>query len=119
MITVIGAGRVGSSAAFDILRYKISDVLLIDTNEKLAKGEAIDMMQAAPAIEFDGFIRGTSDFREMCNSELVIVTAGIARKEDMTRIDLMNTNAKIVSSVVHEVNTGHILFSCDTRSNNH
>ncbi len=103
MITVIGAGRVGSSAAFDILRYKISDVLLIDTNEKLAKGEALDMMQAAPAIEFDGFIRGTSDFREMCNSELVIVTAGIARKEDMTRIDLMNTNAKIVSSVVHEV----------------
>jgi malate dehydrogenase len=103
MITVIGAGRVGSSAAFDILRYKISDVLLIDTNEKLAKGEALDMMQAAPAIEFDGFIRGSSDFREMCNSELVIVTAGIARKEDMTRIDLMNTNAKIVSSVVHEV----------------
>lgn len=103
MITVIGAGRVGSAAAFDILRYKISDVILIDTDENRAKGEALDMMQAAPAIEFDGTIRGTSDFREMQGSELVIVTAGIARKPNMTRIDLMNINAKIVRSVVREV----------------
>ena len=58
MITVIGAGKVGSEAAFDILRSKISDVVLIDTNEKQAKGEALDMMQAAPAIEFDGKIKG-------------------------------------------------------------
>ncbi|MCL5877118.1 MAG: malate dehydrogenase [Candidatus Bathyarchaeota archaeon] len=103
MITIIGAGRVGSSAAFDILRYKISDVVLIDTNEKLAMGEALDMMQAAPAIEFDGTIRGTGDFREMAGSELVIVTAGFARKPEMTRIELMNTNAQIVRSVVREV----------------
>ncbi len=103
MITVIGAGRVGSAAAFDILRYKISDVVLIDTNEKQAKGEALDMMQAAPAIEFDGTIRGTGDFREMQGSELVIVTAGVSRKPDMTRIDLMNTNAQIVRSIVQQV----------------
>lgn len=103
MITIIGAGRVGSSAAFDILRYKISDVVLIDTNEKLAIGEALDMMQAAPAIEFDGTIRGTGDFRDMAGSELVIVTAGFARKPEMTRIELMNTNAQIVRSVVREV----------------
>ena len=103
MITVIGAGKVGSAAAFDILRYKISDVVLIDTNEKQAKGEALDMMQAAPAIEFDGKIRGTSDFREMAGSELVIVTAGLGRRPDMTRIDLMNTNAQIIRSIVKEV----------------
>ena len=103
MITVVGAGKVGSAAAFDILRYKISDVVLIDTNEKAAKGEALDMMQAAPAIEFDGTIRGTSDFREMAGSELVIVTAGLGRRPDMTRIDLMNTNAAIVKGVVKEV----------------
>ena len=103
MITVIGAGKVGSAAAFDILRYKISDVVLIDTNEKQAKGEALDMMQAAPAIEFDGAIRGTSDFREMRDSELVIVTAGVGRRPDMTRIDLMNVNAQIVRSIVREV----------------
>jgi malate dehydrogenase len=103
MITVIGAGKVGSAAAFDILRYKISDVVLIDTNEKQAQGEALDMMQAAPAIEFDGAIRGTSSFREMAGSELVIVTAGLGRRPDMTRFDLMNTNAQIVKSVVKEV----------------
>jgi malate dehydrogenase len=103
MITIIGAGKVGSAAAFDILRYKISDVVLIDLNENQAKGEALDMMQAAPAIEFDGNIRGTSDFKEMRGSELVIVIAGLGRRPDMTRIDLMNTNAQIVKSVVKEV----------------
>ena len=103
MITVIGAGKVGSTAAFDILRYKISDVVLIDANESQAKGEALDMMQAAPAIEFDGKIYGTSDYSQMKGSELVIVTAGLGRRPDMTRIELMNTNAKIVASVVKEV----------------
>jgi malate dehydrogenase len=103
MITIIGAGKVGSAAAFDILRYRISDVVLIDLNENQSKGEALDMMQAAPAIEFDGFICGTNDFKEMRGSELVIIIAGLGRRPDMTRIDLMNTNAQIVKSVVKEV----------------
>jgi malate dehydrogenase len=103
MISVIGAGKVGSVAAFNILRYRISDVVLIDIFENLAKGEALDMMQTAPAIEFDGKIRGTNDFSEMEGSEIVIVTAGEARKPGMTRIDLMNKNAKIVKSIVEEV----------------
>ena len=103
MITIIGAGKVGSSAAFNILRYRISDVVLIDIFENLAKGEALDMMQSAPAIEFDGKIKGTNDFSEMAGSELVILTAGEARKPGMTRIDLMNKNAKIVKSVVEEI----------------
>jgi malate dehydrogenase len=103
MITIIGAGKVGSSAAFNILGRRISDVVLIDIAENLAQGEALDMMQAAPAIEFDGKIEGTSDFGEMKGSELVIVTAGLARQPEMSRIDLMNKNAKIVKSVVKEV----------------
>jgi malate dehydrogenase len=103
MITIIGAGKVGASAAFEILRYRISDVTLIDIAENLAKGEALDMMQAAPAIEFDGKIRGTSDYRMMQGSELVIVIAGQGRKPGMTRIDLMNNNAKIIRSIVKEV----------------
>jgi malate dehydrogenase len=103
MITIIGAGKVGSAAAFDILRYKISDVVLIDANENQAKGEALDMMQAAPAIEFDGKIHGTSDYKEMQDSELVIVTAGLGRRPDMTRIDLMNTNAQIMRNIVKDV----------------
>lgn len=103
MITIIGAGKVGSAAAFNILRYRISDIVLIDVFENLAKGEALDMMQTAPAIEFDGKIKGTSDFSEMKGSEIVIVTAGEARKPGMTRIDLMNKNAKIIESIVKEV----------------
>ena len=103
MISIIGAGKVGSAAAFNILRYRISNVVLIDIFENLAKGEALDMMQTAPAIEFDGKIRGTSDFSEMEGSEIVIITAGEARKPGMTRIDLANKNAKIVKSIVKEV----------------
>ncbi|MEM3566225.1 MAG: malate dehydrogenase [Candidatus Bathyarchaeia archaeon] len=103
MITIIGAGRVGSAAAFNILRYRISDVVLIDVTENLAKGEALDMMQTAPALEFDGKIIGTSDYSQMRDSELVVITAGEARKPGMSRLDLMRKNAGIVKSIVHEV----------------
>jgi malate dehydrogenase len=103
MITIVGAGKVGSSAAFSILGRRIGDVVLVDVAENVAVGEALDMMQAAPAIEFDGKIEGTSDYSEMRGSDLVIVTAGFARQPGMTRIDLVNKNAKIVKSVVKEV----------------
>jgi malate dehydrogenase len=103
MISIIGAGRVGSTVAFDLLKDHVDDVLLIDIAEELAKGEALDMMQAAPAIEFDGKIRGTKDLSEMQGSDLVIVIAGQARKPDQTRIDLMNNNAKIIRSIVKDV----------------
>jgi malate dehydrogenase len=103
MITIIGAGRVGSESAYNILEDRIGDVVLIDLLANVAKGEALDMTQAAPAIEFDGKIHGTADLAEMEGSELVIVIAGQARKPDMTRIDLMNNNAKIVRGVVKEI----------------
>jgi len=103
MISIIGAGRVGSTVAFDLLKDHVDDVMLIDLAEELAKGEALDMMQAAPAIEFDGKIRGTKDLSEMEGSELVIVIAGQARKPDQTRIDLMNNNAKIIRGIIRDV----------------
>ncbi|MDH5450405.1 MAG: malate dehydrogenase [Candidatus Bathyarchaeota archaeon] len=103
MISIIGAGKVGSASAFNILRFRISDVVLIDVAGKLAKGEALDMMQAAPAIEFDGKVRGTHDFSEMDGSEVVVVTAGAARKAGMTRLDLAAVNSDIVKTVVKEV----------------
>ncbi len=103
MITIIGAGRVGSATAFEILKNRVSDVQLIDVYGELAKGEALDMMQAAPAIEFDGDIRGSSDFSDMAGSELVILIAGAPRQPGMSRIDLMNGNAQVVHSVVKEV----------------
>jgi malate dehydrogenase len=103
MISIVGAGKVGSAAAYSILGFRISDVVLVDIAENLAKGEALDMMQAAPAIEFDGKIKGTNDYREMKGSELVIITAGQARHPGMSRFDLAEKNAKIMKSVVKEV----------------
>ena len=103
MISVIGAGKVGTASAFNILRFRISDVVLIDVAEDLAKGEALDMMQAAPAIEFDGKVKGTSDFSEMEGSEVVVIVAGAGRKPEMTRFDLIDGNSKIVKVIVKEV----------------
>jgi len=103
MISIIGAGKVGSASAFNILRFRISDVVLIDIAAELAKGEALDMMQAAPAIEFDGKVRGTNDFSEMESSDMVVIVAGSGRKPGMSRLDLMNANSAIVRSVVKEV----------------
>jgi len=103
MITIVGAGKVGSTAAFEILKHQISDVVLIDVNAELAKGEALDMMQAAPAIEFDGKIIGTDNFKEMEGSELVIIIAGQGRKPGMERLELINNNSKIISSIIKEV----------------
>jgi len=103
MISIIGAGKVGSASAFNILRFRISDIVLIDVAGELAKGEALDMMQAAPAIEFDGNVKGTDDFSEMEGSEVTVIVAGAGRKPGMTRLDLINMNYKIVKSVVKEV----------------
>jgi malate dehydrogenase len=103
MISIIGAGRVGSAAAFDILRFRISDVVLVDVAENLAQGEALDMMQAAPAIEFDGKVIGTSDFSQIKGSEVVVLVAGSGRKPEMTRLDLMNENAQVVRSSVKQI----------------
>lgn len=103
MISIIGAGKVGSAAAFNLLRFRISDVVLVDVVENLAQGEALDMMQAAPAIEFDGKVIGTNDFSEIEGSEVVVIVAGGGRKPGMTRLDLMNENAQIVKSAVRQV----------------
>jgi malate dehydrogenase len=103
MIAIIGAGRVGSAAAFNILRFRIGDVVLVDVAENLAQGEALDMMQATPAIEFDGRVVGTDDFSRIEGAELVVLAAGIGRKPGMTRIDLMRENARIVRSAVAEI----------------
>ncbi|MGD6934592.1 MAG: malate dehydrogenase [Candidatus Bathyarchaeia archaeon] len=103
MITIIGAGKVGSSAAFAILRSNISDVTLIDVFENLAKGEAMDLMQAAPEIKFEGKIVGSNNFEDMKGSDLVIVTAGQGRKPGMTRTDLLNINAKIIADITKQV----------------
>ena len=101
-VTVIGAGNVGASIAFTLaIKGLCSELLLVDINKPKAKGEAMDIMQGTafcPAVDVrDG------DYADAVNSDLVIITVGIARKPGQTRIDLCKTNAKIMASVMPEI----------------
>ena len=101
-VTVIGAGNVGASIAFTLaIKGLCSELLLVDINKPKAKGEAMDIMQGTafcPAVDVrDG------DYADAVNSDLVIITVGIARKPGQTRIDLFKTNAKIMASVMPEI----------------
>jgi len=103
VISIIGAGRVGSVSAFNILRMRIADVTLVDVQEGLAQGEALDLVQSSPAIEFDGRINGTTKISDIEGSDLVILTAGVPRKPGMSRPELLERNSNIVSSIVDDI----------------
>jgi len=81
----------------------ISDVTLIDVQEGLPQGEALDLVQASPAIEFDGKVKGSNDFADIAGSELVIVTAGRPRKPGSSRLDLARENAEIISFIAKKI----------------
>ncbi|MDR3073682.1 MAG: malate dehydrogenase, partial [Deltaproteobacteria bacterium] len=99
-ITVIGAGNVGATVAQSCLMKNLGDVVMLDVAEGLAKGKALDMSQAAALQHHDCRIKGSADYADTAGSDLVVVTAGIARKPGMSRDDLVKTNLKIVSEVV-------------------
>ncbi len=97
-ITVIGAGFVGSTAAHWAAQKELGDVVLLDINEGAAKGKALDLFEASPVEQFDSRITGTSNYADIADSDIVILTAGIPRKPGMSRDDLLATNAKIVKA---------------------
>jgi malate dehydrogenase len=102
-VTVIGAGNVGATTAQRIFDKGYADVVLVDIVEGLPQGKALDMLEAGPVTGTDATIIGTNGYDETANSDVVVVTSGIARKPGMSRDDLLLTNMKIVSSVVKEV----------------
>ena len=102
-VTVVGAGNVGATAAQRIVEKQLADVVLIDIVEGLPQGKALDMMQSAATEGFDTQIIGTNDYADTANSDVVVITAGIARKPGMSRDDLLNTNANIVGSVTEQI----------------
>jgi malate dehydrogenase len=95
-ITVIGAGFVGSTCAHWAAAKELGDVVLLDINDGAAKGKALDLFEASPVELFDSKISGTSNYADIQDSDVVILTAGIPRKPGMSRDDLLATNAKIV-----------------------
>lgn len=104
-ISVIGAGNVGATTAHWCAAAELGDVVLLDipATEDMPKGKALDLRQSSPIMGFDSDIIGTTDYADTANSDVVVITAGIARKPGMSRDDLLATNAKIVSSVSAEI----------------
>jgi malate dehydrogenase len=102
-ITVVGAGNVGATAAHWAAAQELADVVLVDVVEGMPQGKALDLMQARPIFGFNVEIVGANDYEPTRNSDVVIITAGIARKPGMSREDLINTNKNIVSQVTKEV----------------
>lgn len=101
-VTVIGAGNVGATTAQRIFDKGYADVILVDIVDGLPQGKALDMLEAGPVLGSDARIVGTNDYKETTNSDVVVVTSGIARKPGMSRDDLLLTNMKIVTNVVEE-----------------
>ncbi|MBI2945302.1 MAG: malate dehydrogenase [Candidatus Wallbacteria bacterium] len=103
-VTVIGAGFVGATAAQRLAEKELADVVLIDVLEGIPAGKALDMVESAPVERFDAKVTGsTADYAPMEGSEVVIITAGIARKPGMSRDDLFKTNRDIVNGVCENV----------------
>lgn len=101
-ISIIGAGHVGATTAHLIALKGLADIVLLDAEEGIAKGKALDMMQAGPIEKFDVKIKGTSRYEDTKNSDIVVITAGIIRKPGMSRDDLLSINAKIVREVAEK-----------------
>ena len=99
-ITVVGAGNVGATAAHWLAAKELGDVVLVDIVEGVPQGKALDLAEAAPIEGFDVRLIGTNGYDETNDSDVVIITAGLARKPGMSRDDLLKTNADIVGKVV-------------------
>ena len=102
-ITVVGAGNVGASVAQYAVEKELGDVVLVDVVDGIPQGKALDLAQAGPVHRYDSSLVGSNTYDETADSDVVVITAGLARKPGMTRDDLLFKNAEIVGSVVEQV----------------
>jgi malate dehydrogenase len=104
-ITVVGAGFTGATTAFLLAVKELGDVVLLDIPqlENPTRGKALDMLESGPVLQFDAQVTGTANYEDTAGSDIVIITAGVARKPGMSRDDLVNTNAGIVRSITEQV----------------
>ncbi|OGV10920.1 MAG: malate dehydrogenase [Ignavibacteria bacterium RIFOXYA2_FULL_37_17] len=102
-ITVIGAGNVGATTAQRLAEKELAEeVILLDVVEGIPQGKALDMLESGPVEPFDTYLKGTNDYSDTKNSDIIIITAGLARKPGMSRDDLLIANADIVKSVTEK-----------------
>jgi malate dehydrogenase len=103
-ITVVGAGNVGATTAQGLARLELGrEIVMIDVVEGVPQGKGLDQWESAPIEGWDARVRGTNSYEDTAGSDIVVITAGIARKPGMSREDLLNTNAEIVRSVSEQV----------------
>jgi len=102
-VTVVGSGNVGATAAFLAAQKELADIVLLDVIEGVPQGKALDMYEASPIQGYNANVRGSNDYADTAGSDLVIITAGIARKPGMSRDDLLSTNVKIVADVTAKI----------------
>lgn len=102
-VSVFGAGNVGAEVARRIVEKKLADVVLVDIVEGIPQGKALDILQSGPIEGFDSKIIGTNDPSIIKGSDIVVVTAGLARKPGMSRDDLQAANANIVKGIVENI----------------
>ena len=102
-ISVIGAGNVGATVANKVAEMELGDVVMVDIIDGLPQGKGLDMFESAPIGGFDSAILGTTGYEETRDSDVVVVTSGVPRKPGMSREDLLETNKKIIESVVGQV----------------
>ena len=102
-ITLIGAGQIGGTLAHLISIKELGDVVLFDVAEGVAKGKALDIAQSTAVDGYDINLQGTSNYEDIKNSDVIIITAGVPRKPGMTRDDLLGTNLKIIKQVAEGI----------------
>ncbi len=102
-VTIVGSGNVGATAAHWLAGKELADVVLVDVVEGIPQGKALDLQEAMPIEKHDCTITGTNDYADSADSDVVVITAGIARKPGMSRDDLLQTNAKIMADVIGKV----------------
>ncbi|MFN3975239.1 MAG: malate dehydrogenase [Dehalococcoidia bacterium] len=102
-ITVVGAGNVGATVAQRLFDRGYADIVLVDIIEGLPQGKALDILESGPVVGSDARCIGTNGYSETANSDIVIITSGVARKPGMSRDDLLFTNMDIVGGVTREV----------------
>jgi malate dehydrogenase len=102
-VTVVGSGNVGATAARSIADKELADVVLIDILQGVPQGKGLDMLEACPIEGSDARVLGSNDYADTANSDVVVITAGIARKPGMSRDDLLNTNYKVMQQVTAEI----------------
>src|SRR5258706_12951984 len=102
-VTIVGAGNVGATLGQRVAERDYADVVLVDIVPDMPQGKALDILEAGPVLGYDSLVIGADGYEETANSDIVVITSGIARKPGMSRDDLVRTNQGIVTQVTQEV----------------